>query len=198
MSRDACIPQFRQAWLTDASRLPVLTGGTEPQPITELNRSGPVDSIYALDRWSRLRRDCAEVGIPRGPETSAISISSPASIAPRRALTPDAERFAPPASPDAVALRRVDPSRNMNRFYTLSVEVTLFEDWSCTRSYGRVGGRAGGRGVSKGGGRGGVNGGRIMIGLYATEAEARDAFQRLLAAKRRRGYVEHASPRAEI
>jgi predicted DNA-binding WGR domain protein len=190
MSRDACIPQFRQAWLTDASRRPVLPGGTEPQPITNLNRSGPVDSIYALDRCSRLRRDCAEVGIPHGLETNAISISSPASIAPKRALTTDAERFAPPATPDAVALRRVDPSRNMNRFYTLSVEVTLFEDWSCTRSYGRVGGRPSGRT--------GVKGGRIMIGLYASEAEARDAFQRLLAAKRRRGYVEHASPRAGI
>jgi predicted DNA-binding WGR domain protein len=82
---------------------------------------------------------------------------------------------------DAVTLRRVDPARAMNRFYTLSVEVTLFEDWSCTREFGRMGTR----------------GGRIMIGLYPSEAEARDAFQRLLAAKRRRGYAEPQPTRGE-
>lgn len=94
------------------------------------------------------------------------------------------ERPAPDAgsaTPDAIALRRVDAARAMNRFYTLSVEVTLFEDWSCTRAFGRIGAR----------------GGRIMIGLYASEAEARDAFSRLLAAKRRRGYVERIPSHVE-
>jgi predicted DNA-binding WGR domain protein len=83
-----------------------------------------------------------------------------------------------PDSAPAAALRRIDAARGMNRFYTLSVEVTLFEDWSCTRSFGRIG-------------RGG---GRVMVGLYGSEAEARDAMRRLLAAKRRRGYVERPAP----
>jgi predicted DNA-binding WGR domain protein len=77
-------------------------------------------------------------------------------------------------------LTRIDPMRDMARFYTLSVEVTLFEDWSCTRAFGRIGAR----------------GGRVMIGLYPSEAEARDAFARLLSAKRRRGYVDRGSLRA--
>jgi predicted DNA-binding WGR domain protein len=90
---------------------------------------------------------------------------------------------APPgsrASCDDIALRREEPGRNMARFYTLSVEVTLFDDWSCTRRFGRIGAR----------------GGRLMIGLYRSEAEARDAFARLLAAKRRRGYAERPPARS--
>ena len=69
-------------------------------------------------------------------------------------------------------LRRVDPLRNMARWYALSVEVTLFEDWSCTRAYGRIGGR----------------GGRVMIGLFESRAAAMAEFEALLRAKRQRGY----------
>ncbi len=36
-------------------------------------------------------------------------------------------------------LRRVDRARNMARFYTLSVEMALFDSWSCTKAYGRIG-----------------------------------------------------------
>ncbi len=75
-----------------------------------------------------------------------------------------------------VVLERHDARRNMHRVYTLSVEATLFEDWSCTRRFGRCGqARAGG-------------GGRVMIGLYESRAEALAAMERLLRAKGRRGY----------
>jgi hypothetical protein len=57
-----------------------------------------------------------------------------------------------------LCLSRRDPARNMARYYTLAVEITLFGDWSCRREFGRIGRR----------------GGRVMIGL--------------LARKRARGY----------
>jgi predicted DNA-binding WGR domain protein len=71
-----------------------------------------------------------------------------------------------------VLLHRRDPARNMARHYTLSVEVTLFEDFACTRTFGRIGGR----------------GGRIMVGLYPTREAARAALRDLLRRKLRRGY----------
>ncbi|MFY8040002.1 MAG: WGR domain-containing protein, partial [Bosea sp. (in: a-proteobacteria)] len=43
------------------------------------------------------------------------------------------------ALPEPVRLTRVDPSRNMARFYTLSVEVSLFDGFTCTRGFGRIG-----------------------------------------------------------
>ncbi len=70
-------------------------------------------------------------------------------------------------------LRRVDRARNMARFYTLSVEMALFDSWSCTKVYGRIGARRG----------------RIMVGLYANEEEALAALSSLLRQKLRRGYV---------
>ncbi len=50
---------------------------------------------------------------------------------------------APTLMPPPLHLRRIDPDRNMARYYTLSVEITLFEDWSCTRAFGRIGSREG-------------------------------------------------------
>lgn len=82
------------------------------------------------------------------------------------------------ALPDAfpsqnAELVRIDPARNMARYYALSVEITLFEDWFCTRAFGRIGAR----------------GGRIMIGLHGSRIEAEAELFRLLRAKRARGYV---------
>ncbi len=69
-------------------------------------------------------------------------------------------------------LTRIDPSRNMRRFYTVAVEVTLFDDVACTRTYGRIGGR----------------GGRVMVGLFETQSEAIAALGRLVNTKIARGY----------
>ncbi len=74
--------------------------------------------------------------------------------------------------PAPVRLTRIDPARNMRRFYTVAVEVTLFDDVACTRTYGRIGGR----------------GGRVMVGLYETQDEAAAALGRIVSAKLARGY----------
>jgi predicted DNA-binding WGR domain protein len=73
---------------------------------------------------------------------------------------------------DGLRLERIEPKRNMARYYTLAVELTLFEDWSCTRGFGRIGAR----------------GGRIMLGLFATQAAAEAELMALLRNKQARGY----------
>ena len=71
-----------------------------------------------------------------------------------------------------IRLERIDPARNMARYYTLAVEVTLFDDFACTREFGRIGSR----------------GGRIMIGLFDSVAAAEAELHALLRAKQARGY----------
>lgn len=75
-------------------------------------------------------------------------------------------------NPHAIRLERIDPARNMARYYTLAVEVTLFDDFACTREFGRIGSR----------------GGRIMIGLFASATGAEAELHALLRAKQARGY----------
>ena len=70
-----------------------------------------------------------------------------------------------------IVLRRVDPTRNMARFYGLSLQPTLFGEVSVVRSWGRIGTR-----------------GRIKIATHASGEGAATDFARLEAAKRRRGY----------
>ena len=73
---------------------------------------------------------------------------------------------------NGLRLERIEPERNMARYYTLAVELTLFDDWSCTRSFGRIGAR----------------GGRIMLGLFEDRAAAEAELIALLRAKQARGY----------
>jgi predicted DNA-binding WGR domain protein len=95
-------------------------------------------------------------------------------------MPPHAPAFAP--TPEAmprgaaVRLERIDPERNMARYYTLAVELTLFEEVACTRSFGRIGSR----------------GGRIMIGLFGSRVEAEAELIALLRAKQKRGYQVRA------
>lgn len=72
-----------------------------------------------------------------------------------------------------VHLRRIDPSQNMRRFYSLSVQPTLFGGASLVRDWGRIGTR-----------------GQSMIETFDTPAEAGDAMLRLERRKRRRGYLD--------
>lgn len=72
---------------------------------------------------------------------------------------------------DAIHLHRIDPGRNMARFYRLSSMPSLFGDVCVVREWGRIGRR-----------------GRTRIDLYAREAEATTARLVLELAKRRRGY----------
>lgn len=70
-------------------------------------------------------------------------------------------------------LHRLDPERNMARFYALTVERSLFGEFLLVRMWGRIGTR-----------------GRSRPDWYATAEDAEAAGRRLQAAKRRRGYAE--------
>lgn len=73
---------------------------------------------------------------------------------------------------DPVDLERIDPARNMARFYRLSVQPTLFGEQSVIRSWGRIGTQ-----------------GRSMMVTYATEGDAVKACKKLLCSKVARGYL---------
>ena len=70
-----------------------------------------------------------------------------------------------------VHLRRIDPAQNMRRFYSLSVQPTLFGGASLIRDWGRIGTR-----------------GQTMMETFDTADDADLAFDRLERSKRRRGY----------
>ncbi|XAZ26076.1 WGR domain-containing protein (plasmid) [Sinorhizobium sp. B11] len=66
---------------------------------------------------------------------------------------------------------RIDPSKNMARYYALSIEPTLFGETSLVRSWGRIGSR-----------------GQRLVHLFRTEPEAVELFLEILRVKRGRGY----------
>lgn len=68
-------------------------------------------------------------------------------------------------------LQRIDPRRNMARFYVLSIEPTLFGPVALRRNWGRIG-----------------TWGRQRLELHADEDAARMAQARLLARKLKKGY----------
>ncbi|WP_353608339.1 MULTISPECIES: WGR domain-containing protein, partial [unclassified Labrenzia] len=67
---------------------------------------------------------------------------------------------------DLLLLKRVDPGRNMNRFYHLSVEPTLFGGFAVRRTWGRLGTR-----------------GRTRLDLFADVSSALAHQQKLAAQK---------------
>ncbi len=69
-------------------------------------------------------------------------------------------------------LRRVDPARNMARFYGLAIQPTLFGGASLLRNWGRIGTK-----------------GRAMMETFDEDLRAGEAFARLERRKRRRGYL---------
>jgi predicted DNA-binding WGR domain protein len=78
----------------------------------------------------------------------------------------------------AVELRRIDPSRNMRRFYRLAMESDLLGGFLLMRQWGRIGGR----------------GGKSAFEHYDSESLALRAMQRQAERKRRRGYVGAQPP----
>ncbi len=70
-----------------------------------------------------------------------------------------------------LVLRRMEPERNVARFYALMIERDLFGRIVLVRHWGRVGSR-----------------GRERVEPYANQDEAVTAMGKLAAAKRRRGY----------
>jgi predicted DNA-binding WGR domain protein len=83
-----------------------------------------------------------------------------------RAILPVMEQ---PTSP--LHLQRRDPSRNMARFYCLSLESSLFGDAVLVREWGRIGTL-----------------GSRRLDLYVNTLQAQEALRRLAASKLRRGY----------
>lgn len=72
-------------------------------------------------------------------------------------------------------VERVDPARNMARFYTLAIEPTLFGTPRLLRRWGRIG-----------------TSGRTMVHHFEREEEAVALFLGLLRERRARGYrVKH-------
>ena len=68
-------------------------------------------------------------------------------------------------------IRRIDPARNMLRFYKLAIQGDLLSGWSVVREWGRIG-RAG----------------RMRVDSHADLADAETAAQRIETQKRRKGY----------
>ncbi|NGN41565.1 WGR domain-containing protein [Mesorhizobium sp. CGMCC 1.15528] len=73
-------------------------------------------------------------------------------------------------------LRRVDPTRNMRRFYTLTIQPTLFGGSSLIRHWGRIG-----------------TNGQSMMETFDAPEEADGALARLERTKRRKGYLDARS-----
>ncbi|MBY3029468.1 WGR domain-containing protein [Rhizobium leguminosarum] len=80
-------------------------------------------------------------------------------------------RFCPHDSSARLYIERIDPSKNMARFYALSIEPNLFGETSLVRSWGRIGSR-----------------GQQKIHVFDSEAKAVDLLLSLLRRKRSRGY----------
>ena len=98
-----------------------------------------------------------------------------AAIDSRKSLDAARERGETPAmkneQPDHIHLRRIDPSQNMRRFYTLAIQPTLFGGASVVRNWGRIG-----------------TSGQSMIETFDSNEHAVLAASRLERMKRRRGY----------
>ncbi|MEM6549209.1 MAG: WGR domain-containing protein [Pseudomonadota bacterium] len=74
--------------------------------------------------------------------------------------------------PASMRLHRVEPARNMRRFYRLSLQAELFGGWALMREWGRIG-----------------SPGTVRIDQHADEGSALDALRTHAARKARRGYV---------
>ena len=68
-------------------------------------------------------------------------------------------------------LYRIDPKANMARFYSISVQPTLFGEWSLMREWGRIGRRS-----------------RSLSRTFSNARAAEAAGDKLRAAKQHRSY----------
>ena len=78
-----------------------------------------------------------------------------------------------------VDLHRIDPARNMRRFYMLAIQPTLFGEVSVIRNWGRIGSH-----------------GQTKIESYDDLTGAETALIRLAERKRKRGYVDSCGGKA--
>ena len=73
--------------------------------------------------------------------------------------------------PSSLRLTRIDPARNMCRFYNLQLQPNLFGGCTLIREWGRIG-----------------SGGRVRREAFEHEAQAVNALLAFERMKRRRGY----------
>jgi len=73
---------------------------------------------------------------------------------------------------NSVTLYRIDPARNLQRWYHLDIQPDLFGNHCFLREWGRIG-----------------HSGQVRMTPYPTEDEARAAFMKQRGAKERKGYV---------
>jgi predicted DNA-binding WGR domain protein len=71
----------------------------------------------------------------------------------------------------AIILHRIDPAKNMRRFYWLDVQRDLFGQWCFIREWGRIGGA-----------------GQVRTVPFPTATEAQEALAMQQRVKERRGY----------
>ena len=76
-----------------------------------------------------------------------------------------------------VVLRRINPAKNMSRFYSLEVERDLLGRVVLVRRWGRIG-----------------SAGKVHLDEHKGEGEALAALQALQAAKKRKGYQPMTQP----
>jgi len=73
--------------------------------------------------------------------------------------------------PDRMTLTRVDPDRNMRRFYLMTVQRDLFGGATLVREWGQVG-----------------SSGQVRVDYHESEGQAVNALADIASAKRKRGY----------
>lgn len=73
-----------------------------------------------------------------------------------------------------IHLTRVDPARNMARFYALHLAPGLFGDWTLVKEWGRIG-----------------QGGTLRTETFTDAGAARTALEQAIARKLRRGYCSY-------
>jgi predicted DNA-binding WGR domain protein len=71
-----------------------------------------------------------------------------------------------------IVLTRIDPARNMARFYALSLAPTLFGEWLLVKEWGRIG-----------------QAGTVRAETHPDAETAAEALARQISVKRRRGYT---------
>ncbi len=82
------------------------------------------------------------------------------------------------SQPYKLYIERTDPTRNMARFYAMSIDATLFGDVCLTRRWGRIGAK-----------------GQTMTHHFERDHDAVVLFLDLIRLKRKRGYATVASGR---
>ena len=72
---------------------------------------------------------------------------------------------------NGVYLTRIDAAQNMARYYAMSLQPTLFGECAVVREWGRIG-----------------RGGQVKATPYPTMEDAREALEKLMSTKAKRGY----------